>query len=115
MTAQLVSPSFIIAAVIFIGMMTLILALISLLSRHIHRILKNILESYNIYDREEVMRAKNLSALAVLMNICVYVYSRIDIRINIFIVWGILALAVTAAINWQEIDRGLYVSQFKDR
>ncbi|MBO5560838.1 MAG: hypothetical protein J6A07_04240 [Firmicutes bacterium] len=106
------TTSYIITAVIFIGIMTLILALISLLSRHIHRILKNILESYNIYDREEIMRAKNLSALAVLMNICVFVYSRIDIRINIFIVWGVLALAITAAINWQEIDRGLYVSQF---
>ncbi len=96
---------------IFALVLAVISAILGFILKDISRKLKNIIDSYNIYNREEIMKARTLVGLAVLMNICVFVYSRINIGINIFIVWGILALVVTAAINNKEIDRGLYISR----
>ena len=103
-----------IATLIFVLILAVISAILGFILKDIRRKLKNIIDSYNIFNREEIMKARTLVGLTVLMNICVFVYSRINISVNIFIVWGVLALAITAAINWQEIDRGLYVSQFKE-
>lgn len=101
-----------ISVMFFILITAIITVIILVLFKRLKHNIKNILESYNIYNQEEVMLTKTLIALVILMDICVFVYSRINIKLNIFIVWCILAIAVTAIINAKEIERGLYISKY---